>query len=213
MAKEKQYGKQQIKSIMRIYQMEEQFNSYKNGINLDFLRQYCIHNGRVQIMKRGTVFQQAGIPSRYIGYIEKGCFKYRVHNNAEEKDYITGFAFGNEFVADYPNCLYGTISKVQIESCAESKVYIVEGNVVLSLFTESVERLYCGMKIMEGLFEQVYSSYIDLYSLDAHGRYKRLMKRCPRIVQQLSLKDIASYLKLHPNTISKIRHSITFTKQ
>ena len=67
--------------------------------------------------------------------------------------------------------------------------------------------------LTEGLFEQIYSNYIDLYSLDAHGRYECLMKRCPQIVQQLSLKDIASYLRLHPNTISKIRHNITFGKQ
>ena len=109
-----------------------------------------------------------------------------------------GVAFSGEFVS---------------ESVIDSKVYIVDGDAVLRMLTESAERMLCGMKIMEGLFEQVYSNYIDLYSLDAHGRYERLMKRCPQIVQQLSLKDIASYLRLHPNTISKIRHNITFGKR
>ena len=153
------------------------------------------------------------MPSNHIGYIQTGCLKYTVHNNVDEKDYITGFAFSGEFVADYPNCLYGKTSKVQIESVTDSKVYIVDGVAVLRLLTESAERMLCGMKIMEGIFEQIYSNYIDLYILDAHGRYECLMKRCPQIVQQLSLKDIASYLRLHPNTISKIRHNITFGKQ
>lgn len=192
--------------------MEEHFNSYKTDINLDFLRLYCINNGTIHIFKRGTIFQQLNMPSNHIGYIQTGCLKYTVHNNVDEKDYITGFAFSGEFVADYPNCLYGKTSKVQIESVTDSKVYIVDGVAVLRLLTESAERMLCGMKIMEGLFEQVYSNYIDLYSLDAHGRYEHLMKRCPQIVQQLSLKDIASYLRLHPNTISKIRHNITFGK-
>ena len=66
---------------------------------------------------------------------------------------------------------------------------------------------------MEGIFQQIYANYIDLYSHDARERYRNLLKRCPQIVQQLSLKDIASYLKLHPNTISKIRHDITFEGQ
>ena len=192
--------------------MEEHFNSYKKDINLDFLWQYCINNCKIHIFKRGTIFQQLNMPSNHIGYIQTGCLKYTVHNNVDEKDYITGFAFSGEFVADYPNCLYGKTSKVQIESVTDSKVYIVDGVAVLRLLTESAERMLCGMKIMEGLFEQVYSNYIDLYSLDAHGRYEHLMKRCPQIVQQLSLKDIASYLRLHPNTISKIRHNITFGK-
>ena len=193
--------------------MGKPFNSYQSGISLDFLYKYCIENGQMRLMKRSAFFQQVDMPSFHIGYVEAGCFKYTVHNNVVDKDYITGFAFSGEFVADYPNCLYGKTSKVQIESVTDSKVYIVDGVAVLRLLTESAERMFCGMKIMEGLFEQVYSNYIDLYSLDAHGRYERLMKRCPQIFQQLSLKDIASYLRLHPNTISKIRHNITFGKQ
>ncbi len=193
--------------------MKELLNSYQVGVNLDFLRQYCISNGKMQILRRGDIFQQISNPSHNIGYIEKGCFKYIVHNYAEKKDYITGFAFENEFVADYPNCLYGNTSKVQIETNEESIVHVVEGATVLGLFTENAEKSLLGIKIMEGLFEQIYSNYIDLYSLDARGRYERLLHRCPQVVQQLSLKDIASYLKMHPNTVSKIRHNITFAKQ
>lgn len=193
--------------------MKENFNSYKDDINLDFLRQYCLSKGKAKIIKRGEIFIRAGESSRNIGYIEKGYFKYIVHNDSENKDYITGFAFENEFVADYPNCLYGKVSDIQIEASADSKVYAVDGNDIYNIFHESPEALYCGMKIMEGLFGQIYSNYINLYRLDARGRYEHLLKRCPQIVQQLSLKDISSYLKLHPNTISKIRHDITFAEQ
>ncbi len=93
----------------------------------------------------------------------------------------------------------------------QSRVYVIERTEVCRMLTENAEHLLYGMKIMEGLFSQVYSNYIDLYRLDARGRYEALLKRCPQIVQQLPLKNIASYLKLHPNTISKIRHDITFT--
>ncbi|MBQ9648888.1 MAG: hypothetical protein IJV25_00570 [Prevotella sp.] len=37
-----------------------------------------------------------------------------------------------------------------------------------------------------------------------------LMQRCPGIVDLLDLQDIASFLNVHPNTISKIRRDITF---
>ncbi len=193
--------------------MEEPFNSYKESVNLDFLRQYCINNGEMQRIKRGESFERASKLPRHIGYIEKGCFKYIVHNEKENKDYITGFAFENEFVADYPNCLYGMASNVLIKASVESKVYVVGGADVYRILNENAEMLHYGMKIMEGLFRQIYSNYINLYRLDARGRYEHLLKRCPQIVQQLSLKDISSYLKLHPNTISKIRHDITFAKQ
>ena len=117
--------------------MGKLFNSYQADINLDFLHKYCIDKGQMRLMKRGALFQQVDKPSFHIGYVETGCFKYTVHNNVDEKDYITGFAFSGEFVADYPNCLYGKASKVQIESVADSKVYIVDGVAVLRLLTES----------------------------------------------------------------------------
>ena len=104
-------------------------------------------------------------------------------------------------------------SNVLIKASVESKVYVVDGADVYRILNENAEMLHYGMKIMEGLFRQIYSNYINLYRLDARGRYEHLLKRCPQIVQQLSLKDISSYLKLHPNTISKIRHDITFAKQ
>ncbi len=36
------------------------------------------------------------------------------------------------------------------------------------------------------------------------------MQRCPGIVDLLDLQDIALFLNVHPNTISKIRRDITF---
>ena len=42
--------------------------------------------------------------------MERGCFKYMVHNDEEGKDYCTGFAFEGEFVADFPYCLDGDVS-------------------------------------------------------------------------------------------------------
>ena len=47
----------------------------------------------------------------------------------------------------------------------------------------------------------------------ARERYDLLMQRCPGIVEHLDLQDIASFLNVHPNTISKIHREITFDAQ
>ncbi|MBP3757386.1 MAG: hypothetical protein J6I61_08920, partial [Prevotella sp.] len=41
-------------------------------------------------------------------------------------------------------------------------------------------------------------------------RYEMLLQRCPGIMEFLDLQDIASFLNVHPNTVSKIRRDITF---
>ena len=64
--------------------------------------------------------------------------------------------------------------------------------------------------IGEHILSQFRSRYLDLHCTTARERYDLLMQRCPGIVELLDLQDIASFLNVHPNTISKIRRNITF---
>lgn len=61
------------------------------------------------------------------------------------------------------------------------------------------------------LFSQVYTQYFDTYRMTTRERYKRLLLRCLEIVQSINLKDIATYLRVTPTTISNIRREITFS--
>ena len=77
--------------------MKENFNSYKDDVNLDFLRQYCLRNGKAKMIKRGEIFVRVGEPSHHIGYIEKGCFKLLVSGKQYKK---------------YPKCLKHSTSDI-----------------------------------------------------------------------------------------------------
>ena len=139
-----------------------------------------------------------------------GCFKYIVHNDEEGKDYCTGFAFEGEFVADFPYCLDGDVSEVTIEADMPCEVRIISGVELQSLFDNDPAMAKMDVKILKNLFKMVYAHDLDHYRYTARGRYRRLLDRCPKVVQILSLKDIASFLNVHPNTIRKIRRDITF---
>ena len=54
------------------------FNLYKDGLDLETLRHYCMEHGEVRLLKRGEIFEDAGKPSQYVAYVERGCFKYMV---------------------------------------------------------------------------------------------------------------------------------------
>ena len=133
-----------------------------------------------------------------------------VHNDEEGKDYCTGFAFEGEFVADYPNCLSGEMSEVTIIAGTSSKVFQIPGKDLCSLL-DSTSLKDLKQTISDHLFSQIYAQYLDNYRMTTRERYKLLLLRCPEIVQNISLKDIASYLKVTPTTISNIRREITFS--
>ena len=185
------------------------FNSYINGLDLSGLKAYFVNRGRVTQYAKGDYFVKAGEESRFIGFVDCGYFNYKVHNSSEEKDYITGFAFEGEFVGDYPNCLLGKTSEVAIVAGTSCKVYRLASEELCKLLdSEGMRDLK--LAISDHLFSQVYTQYLDTYRVTTRERYKRLLLRCPEIVQSITLKDIASYLKVTPTTISNIRREITF---
>lgn len=183
------------------------FNTYTIGLDLASLKDYCIRHGKLKKFSRGDFFETEGMPSHWIGYVIKGCFKYVVQNKAEGKDYITGFAFNEEFVGDFPNCMSHHPAAISIVAMNTSKVYVIDEKELTNVLKEQDFG-----NIFKHLFGQIYSQYLDSYRMTPKERYLHLLHRCPQIVQQINLKDIASFLRVTPTTISNIRRGITFTE-
>lgn len=192
---------------------EKHFNTYKEGLNLEFLREYCMEYGEKRVMERGEKLEEAGEPAQWVAYVERGCFKYMVHNDEEGKDYCTGFAFEGEFVADFPYCLDGDTSEVTIEADMLCEIRVISGKELQALFDSDPKLMQHNVNILKNLFKMVYARDLDHYRYTARGRYRRLLERCPQVVQILSLKDIASFLNITPIYLSKLRREITFGKE
>ena len=64
--------------------------------------------------------------------------------------------------------------------------------------------------IGEHILGQFRSRYLDLHCTTPRERYEMLLQRCPGIMEFLDLQNIASFLNVHLNTVSKIRRDITF---
>ncbi|MBR1378595.1 MAG: Crp/Fnr family transcriptional regulator [Bacteroidaceae bacterium] len=107
--------------------MNKHFNSYKEGLDLEFLREYCMEHGERRTFLRGETLEEAGEPAQWVVFVERGCFKYMVHNDEEGKEYCTGFAFEGEFVADFPYCLDGDAAPTSLVAVVPSAVYVVDG--------------------------------------------------------------------------------------
>ena len=188
-----------------IHLSNKQFNTYKDGLNLKFLQKYCEDHGEKRTFERGGILVRESEPSHWIGYVAKGCFKYVVKNITENRDYITGFAFEDEFVGDFPNCVDNRKSVVSIVAMTVSEVYLIDGQQLQSLLANrNLAHIY------KQLYLQIYTQYLDSYRMTVRERYRNLLHRCPQVVQQINLKDIASFLRMTPTTISNIRREITF---
>ena len=187
--------------------MEQKFSN--NSIDLQVLREFCEREGEAVAYRKGDQFEREGDPSRWFGYVTEGCFKYVNHGN-DDREHITWFSFAGEFVVDYPTFLYGRPSQTTIVAMMPSCVLRVTGQQLEQYFSQSMETMRLRAIIAEHILAQFRSRYLDLHCTTPRERYDLLMQRCPGIVEHLDLQDIASFLNVHPNTVSKIRRDITF---
>ncbi|MDQ3101645.1 MAG: hypothetical protein M3R08_09690 [Bacteroidota bacterium] len=62
-----------------------------------------------------------------------------------------------------------------------------------------------GRLILEELIRGRATREIELLTLSAEERYRKLLDRSPHLLQLVSQKDIASYLRMTPETFSRLR--------
>ena len=191
--------------------MEQKFSN--NSLDLEALREFCKREGEAVTYHKGDQFEREDDPARWLAFVTEGCFKYVTHGISDDREHITWFSFEGEFVVDYPTFLYARPARTTIVAMMPSRVIRVTGEQMKQFFDQSKETMELRAIIAEHILGQFHSRYLDLHCTTARERYDLLMQRCPGIAEHLDLQDIASFLNVHPNTISKIRRDITFESQ
>ena len=181
----------------------------ENGKTVMHQRQSSIE-GEVVTYRKGEQLEREGEPARWFAFVESGCFKYMTRGISDGRNHLIWFSFEGEFVADYPCVLSGKPSLATIEAMMSCRVWRVSGEELLQFFHRDIKSMELRAVIGEHMLNQFKARYQDFHRATPHERYNQLLSRCPGIVDMLDLQDIASFLNVHPNTISKIRRNITF---
>lgn len=188
--------------------MEQKFGV--NSIDLQELCDFCEREGETVCYQKGERMECEGEPSRWFGFVTKGCFKYVTQGISDGKKHITWFSFEGEYVGDYPSCLKGNPSQTTIEAMMPSSVLRVSGEQLMQLFNQNMKSMELRCIIGEHLLNQARARYLDFHRATPRERYDLLLHRCPGIVEHLPLHAIASFLNLTPQQLSRIRRAVTF---
>lgn len=136
----------------------------------------------------------------------KGCLREYELMNGEEK--TTAFYMENESAVNFLSQVNRTPSTKFFECVEETTVAILNEKSEKDLYQKHprFER-YCraGVEQMMGMQQQVLSKYI---TLSPKERYLQLLKERPTLVNRVPQYQIASYLGIKPETLSRIRRKM-----
>jgi CRP-like cAMP-binding protein len=147
-----------------------------------------------------------GETERFIYYVLEGIQKSYYLN--EGKQHIIAFAYPPSFSGVPESFFTQTPSKYFLETITDSKF--------LRLSFEKHQQLMQEHREIETLFRKTTELFLmgviqrqhELMAFDIETRFKTFVKRSPHLLNMVSQKDLASYLRMDSTNFSKLINKI-----
>lgn len=156
-------------------------------------------------IKRKQYILQEGDTCKYFTYVVEGCFKmYGVDKSGTEHNLL--FASEDDWITDIDSLHKERPSKLFIEA--------VEPSVILQISKGDLWYLYTNYPMFDRNFRVIIEDkYIELqnrllqtFSTTAYERYESFLEQYPKLANRLPNTQIASYIGITPEFLSKIRN-------
>lgn len=185
------------------------FNKYQKVDGISKVKQLFVENGIIEECKKNTIFIHQDQIQKKAGFIIKGAFRYLRHT-PDGREQIVGYSFEDDFVANYAAFQCQEPSATSAQAIKDCTIYTLTYDDLYSFFKEQ-DPDNLRAQIGETFLGDIYMRMISLYCDSPEERYLKLLERYPNIVNAITLKEIASFLKMTPETLSRIRKKITLT--
>lgn len=139
--------------------------------------------------------------ARYAALVVSGYFKLAT-TNTEGNEAVVNFAFPGELITDFHCSLYGEPSEMSVIAGKDSEILKVPLKDFIGVLSPNLLIEY------RSLFKTVLLRHLNIYRKTPEQRYIELCNLYPDIVNTVALKDIASYLLITPNHLSRIRRKL-----
>lgn len=154
--------------------------------------------------KRGDFLIREGETERFLYFIEKGAAK--IYYLTELEEHIIRLGYDGSLLNSLSSFLKEQPSELYIEILKNSTIKKISKDSLMKIVNqdETSFRQYC--TFLETLLMQQLDREIDILLTSPKERLDRVLKRSPHLFEHIPLKYIASYLRMKPETLSRIRN-------
>ena len=156
-------------------------------------------------LKRYDYLKPCNTIDTNIYYVVSGSLKLSLLDNNDE--HIVRFGYKNNFITAIDSFITGGPSEYLIQAIKRTKLKIVSKKDFLQFISESEERKTLWDLLLQNLVLQHIEREKDILNSSPQKRYERVLKRSPQLFQEIPNKYIASYLRMSPETLSRLKKS------
>lgn len=178
----------------------------KYDLGLDATVAFVKHLKLIEVEKNMHIIEKGGFNDNFY-IIKKGILRAYVPVDGGEQ--TLWFGYPGQAIFDVWCYNKGGLSPISIEAVIPCKLYYTTKSELESMCSESLTVCNLVRKIIIGHATESEESFTSLFECDrGMERYLSILKRHPELLQNVSLKKLASYIHLAPQSLSRIRAQI-----
>jgi len=156
---------------------------------------------------KGDIITASGDIENYMSFIVEGAI--RVFYETKDNEYTIEFRTPITPVSSYASFISRMPSMVNIEAITPCKLYRLSYEDMQYIYENTDAGEKVGRKMIEMAYVQREMKEIKLNTVSAECFYLDLMKDNPELFKSIPQKYLASYLGIAPESLSRIRNSIS----
>jgi CRP-like cAMP-binding protein len=157
------------------------------------------------VLKRNDYLKISGSIDTNLYYILSGSLKITILNDGEE--HIIRFGYKNNFITSLDSFITEKPSDFSIQAIKQTELKVISKSVYMDFINRSAENKQLWNTILEQLILQQLEREKDILTTSPKERFERVFKRSPQLFQEIPNKHIASYLRMSPETLSRLKKS------
>lgn len=129
----------------------------------------------------------------------------RIYVIDQEEELTIRFGYQNNIIAALDSYLSEKPSDLYIQALKETNLKVISKQSFMEFVQSNVDLQKTWYQLLEQFVYQQMERERDILISSPVERYKRVLKRSPQLFQEIPHKYIASYLRMTPETLSRIK--------
>ncbi len=157
------------------------------------------------ILERNEYLKVKGSVDTNIYLVTSGSL--RVYVVEEFEEHTIRFGYQDNILASLDSYISEKPSDLYIQALKKTELKSISKATFMSFINSSANHLQLWLVIIEQLVYQQLERERDILTSSPLERYKRVLARSPQLFQEIPNKYIACYLRMSPETLSRLKKS------
>ncbi|HFC01109.1 MAG TPA: Crp/Fnr family transcriptional regulator [Phaeodactylibacter sp.] len=154
-------------------------------------------------INRNEYLKRGGTTDTNLYFVAQGSLRIFVMDGEEE--HTIRFGYQNSLITALDSFVNDTPSDFYIQAIKKTNLKVITKKAFMDFVEKDKNTLQLWHKILGQLICQQLEREKDLLTSSPLQRYQRVLERSPHLFQEIPNKYIASYLRMTPETLSRLK--------